>query len=59
MKNNIGNIFHSHIRWGRVDVREERAEAPFVNDYPTARPDALRWFGGLHDMEETFICQAL
>lgn len=52
-------LLSRHFYLGRL---ASRTEDEFINAYSEdyqVRPDALRWFGGMHDLKETFICQLL
>lgn len=45
-----------HIRFGLYNEDEFAAQLPAGNEI---RPDFFRWFCGMHDLKETFICRAL
>ena len=40
-----------HIRFGFAPIEAE--------DESSVRPDYFRWFCGMHDLEETYVCQVL
>ena len=48
-----------HIYLGRMADRTDDEFLGCLDEQVMAKPDALRWFGGMHDLEATFICQAL
>lgn len=52
-------IFKGHINFGTM---AKRAGDEFIDQANTSlevRPNGLRWFCGLYDLQSTFICQAL
>ena len=52
-------IFKRHIYLGRM---ASRADDEFIGnacECMEVRPEAFRWFCGMHDLQSTFICQAL
>ncbi len=52
-------ILRNHFYFGRLASRTEDEFLLNADDSMQARPSALRWFCGMHDMEGTFICQML
>ena len=52
-------LFKGHIFLGRLASRNEDEFIGCLNDSREVKPDAMRWFCGMHDLEGTFICQAL
>ena len=48
-----------NIYLGRLADRTSDEFIRCVDEHVEAKPNALRWFGGMHDLESTFICQAL
>ncbi len=53
------HLFQFHIYLGRL---ADRTNDEFLNQAEvesTVRPTMLRWFGGMHDMESTYICQMM
>ncbi len=51
-------LFTSHIYFGRLANRTD----DFLdqsNEDMNVRPTMFRWFGGMHDMESTFILQMM
>ena len=58
-RENRGISLFSHIR---LDLHTIHTEDEFFRSMPTeteVRPDYFRWFCGMHDLEETYICRAL
>ena len=52
-------LFKGHIFLGRM---ADRANDEFIDNLNLSlevKPDSLRWFCGTHDLDSTFICQAL
>ena len=52
-------LFKGHIYLGRM---ADRANDEFIDNLDLSlevKPDGLRWFCGTHDLDSTFICQAL
>lgn len=52
-------LFKRHIYLGRLASRTDDEFIGCLNQSLEVKPDALRWFCGMHDLESTFICQAL
>ena len=52
-------FFERHIYLGRMTDRTGDEVIGNANERIEVRPEALRWFCGMHDMEATFICRAL
>ena len=52
-------LFKGHIFLGRLASRTDDEFIGNVNDNLDVQPTALRWFCGMHDLGDTFICQAL
>ncbi len=52
-------LFNRHIYLGRLASRTDDEFIGCLNQSLEVKPDALRWFCGMHDLESTFICQAL
>lgn len=48
-----------HIRFGLVSNEAEDEFVNCLNGESEVRPDYLRWFCGMHDLPETFVCQVL
>jgi len=48
-----------NIYLGRLADRSDDEFLGCLEERVEVRPDALRWFGGTHDLDATFICQAL
>ena len=44
---------------GRMASRTDDEFIGNLNESVEVKPEALRWFCGTHDLEGTFICQAL
>jgi len=49
-----GSIF-----FGRFANRSEDEFYGNVNEKMEAQADPLRWFGGMHDLDYTYVCQKL
>ena len=54
MKRNVG-----HISEERIENRTNDYYTGVQTEMLTAQPDHFRWFCGLHDLDFTFVCQAL
>ena len=52
-------LFKGHIFFGSMNARKNDEFIDCVNEINAVRPEALRWFCGMHDLNSTFICQAL
>ena len=55
----MSKLWNRHFFLGRL---ANRTDDEFIGEYSDSiqvRPDAFRWFCGMYDMEETFICQLL
>jgi len=52
-------LFVGHIFLGRLASRTDDEFIDCLDQSVEVRPEALRWFCGMHDLESTFICQAL
>ena len=50
----IGKVFFGLFGDHREDDFFRQAQAK-----TEVQPDVLRWFGGMHDLDYTYICQAL
>ncbi len=48
-----------HIRFGFAPIEAEDEFANCLNEESSVRPDYFRWFCGMHDLEETYVCQVL
>ena len=44
---------------GSMANRESDEFFAQANERVDVKPDGLRWFCGMHDLQSTFICQAL
>ena len=53
------HLITNHFYFGRLASRTEDEFLDHVEAESTVRPTMLRWFGGMHDMESTYICQLL
>ena len=52
-------LFKGHIILGRMANRTNDEFFDRLNLSPEVKPEGLRWFCGMHDLDSTFICQAL
>lgn len=52
-------LFKGHINFGTMAARRNDEFYGNVNENLEVRPEAMRWFCGMHDLASTFICQAL
>ena len=52
-------FFKGHIILGSMRARMNDEFIDHANTTLQVRPSSLRWFCGAHDLEYTFICQAL
>lgn len=52
-------FFKQHIYLGRMVNRTDDEFIGCISEELTVRPEALRWFCGMHDLQSTFICRAL
>ncbi len=52
-------LFNRHFYLGRLASRTDHEFINECSDAIQVHPDAFRWFCGMHDMEETYICQLL
>ena len=52
-------LFKKHIYFGRLADRTDDEFIANANERMEVRPNALRWFCGMHDLQATFICRAL
>ena len=52
-------LFKGHIILGSMKARVNDEFIDRANVDVAVRPQGLRWFCGMHDLESTFICQAL
>lgn len=48
-----------NIRLGLSNIHTEDEFADCAAAQSEVRPDYFRWFCGMHDLEETYICQVL
>lgn len=48
-----------HIYLGRMASRTDDEFIGSIDESLEIRPEAFRWFCGMHDLGSTFICQAL
>ena len=53
------NFLHTHFYLGRLASRTDHEFLDTSTEDLNVRPSMLRWFCGMHDMEETFICRML
>ena len=52
-------IFNGHIYLGRMTSRVNDEFIERLDERLEVSPAGIRWFCGMHDLEQTFICQAL
>ena len=52
-------IFRRHIFLGRLASRTDDEFIGSLDESMEVKPEALRWFCGMHDLNGTFICRAL
>ena len=52
-------LFKGHIYLGRMGDRRDDEFIDCVDLSMNVKPEGLRWFCGMHDLDATFICQAL
>lgn len=52
-------FFRGHIYWGRMSDRRNDEFIDCLDLSLEVKPEGLRWFCGMHDLDATFICQAL
>lgn len=52
-------LFKGHIYLGRLASRTDDEFIDCLDQSLEVKPQALRWFCGMHDLASTFICQAL
>ena len=52
-------LFKGHNFLGRLSSRTEDEFIRCVDESIHVKPEGLRWFCGMHDLDSTFICQAL
>jgi len=52
-------LFKGHIYLGRLASRTNDEFIDCLDQSMNVRPERLRWFCGMHDLNATFICQAL
>ena len=52
-------FFKGHIYFGRLASRTDDEFIGSLSESMEVKPNPVRWFCGMHDLEGTFICQAL
>ena len=52
-------FFMKHFFLGRLASRTDDEFIHCLDQSMTVEPEPMRWFCGMHDLESTFICQAL
>ena len=52
-------LFKGHFFLGRMIDRTDDEFIGSVNETMEVKPEAMRWFCGMHDLNGTYICQAL
>ena len=52
-------IFNGHVFLGRLASRTNDEFIDHLDESVEVKPSAARWFCGMHDLNGTFICQAL
>ena len=52
-------FFNGHINFGTMASRSNDEYIDMANTRCEVRPEGLRWFCGMYDLQSTFICQAL
>ena len=52
-------LFKKHIILGTMAGRNEDEFIRNLDESIEVKPEAIRWFCGMHDLNGTFICQAL
>lgn len=52
-------FFKNHIFLGRMANRSGDEFFDMVNQSVEVKPDGMRWFCGMHDLDMTITCQAL
>ncbi len=53
------HLFGRHLFFGSMIRRSEDEFIDQVDRNMSVQPTGLRWFCGMHDLDSTFICQAL
>ena len=52
-------FFKRHIYLGRMVDRTDDEFIGNLNEHMEVRPNALRWFCGMNDLQMSYTCQAL
>ena len=52
-------LFNGHIFFGSMAAREGDEFIENAMSEIHVRPTALRWFGGMHDIDCGYVCQVL
>ena len=52
-------FFKHHIYLGRMASRVDDEFIENASENMEVQPEVFRWFCGMHDLNATFICQAL
>ena len=51
--------FFNHIFLGRMADRTDDEFIGMADTHVDVKPEALRWFSGMDDLNYTFVCRAL
>ena len=52
-------LFKGHINFGRIAALTDRGIAEGMSEAIDARPNYLRWFCGMHDLDAAIISRPL
>lgn len=58
-KRERGELSLFNIRLGLSNIRREDEFAECASAQQNVHPEVFRWFCGMHDLEETYICRML
>lgn len=52
-------LFKGHIFWGRMADRTDDEFIGSVKETVEVRPEGIRWFCGMHDLDSSITCRML
>ena len=52
-------LFKGHVFLGRMASRTDDEFIGSVSEIQEVKPEGLRWFCGMHDLDAGYICQVL
>lgn len=52
-------LFKGHIFWGRMADRTDDEFIGNVKEAVEVRPEGIRWFCGMHDLDSSITCRML